>query len=39
VYTFGECDCPGKVAASSAKVTVGDNKDVVTVPVLTALNY
>ena len=39
VYTFGECNCPGSSVALSAKVTVSDKKDVVTVPVFTALNY
>ncbi|MBK9420238.1 MAG: hypothetical protein IPN44_04200 [Flavobacteriales bacterium] len=39
LYTYSECNCPGKTEALSAKVTVGDNKDVVTVPVFTALNY
>ena len=39
VYTFGECNCPGKSIELLQKVHVDGNKAVVTVPVMTALNF
>ncbi len=39
VYTFGECNCPGKSTEVVEHVTVDGNKAVVTVPVMTALNF
>lgn len=39
VYTFGECDCPGKTEAVSYKVTIDGKKDVVTVPTFTVKNF
>lgn len=39
VYTFGECNCPGKSVAISRQVKIDGKKDVVTVPVITAANY
>lgn len=39
VYTFGECDCPGKTEVVSQRVTISGRKDVVTVPTLTVKNF
>ena len=39
VYTYGECNCPGKSVQVSAEVSIGGNKDVVTVPVFTVNNF
>ena len=39
VYTFGECDCPGKSTELLQHVHIDGNKDVVTVPTMTALNF
>jgi hypothetical protein len=39
IYTFGECNCPGNSVEVVQKVTVGDRKEVVTVPTITVDNY
>ncbi len=39
VYTYGECNCPGKSIVVSRKVKVDGKKDLVTVPTLIADNF
>lgn len=39
VYTFGECNCPGKAEAVSYKIHIDGRKDVVTGPTLTVKNF
>ena len=39
VYTFGECDCPGKSTVITTRVTVDDRNGETTVPTMTALNF
>lgn len=39
IYTFGECDCPGGSIAITRAVSIGDKKDVVTVPTITVDNF
>lgn len=39
VYTYSECNCPGKTEAISHTVRVDGKKDVVTMPTITALDY
>lgn len=39
VYTFGECNCPGKTTSVKETVHIDGNKDVVSVPTMTVLNF
>lgn len=39
VYTFGECNCPGKTVVIKRQVKIDGKKDVVTVPVIIADNF
>lgn len=39
VYTFGECNCPGKTVAVNRNVTIDGKKDVVTVPTIIVNNF
>lgn len=39
VYTFGECNCPGKSVSITRSVQVSGNKDVVTAPTIIADNF
>lgn len=39
IYTFGECNCPGNSVQVEQRVSVGDKKETVTVPVITVDNY
>ncbi|HMN04304.1 MAG TPA: hypothetical protein PKD45_01140 [Flavobacteriales bacterium] len=39
VYTFSECNCPGKTEVVSRTVTVDGRKDVITVPTITVKNF
>lgn len=39
VYTFGECNCPGKTVAVNRNVTIDGRKDVITVPTIIVDNF
>ncbi|MBP8824632.1 MAG: carboxypeptidase regulatory-like domain-containing protein [Flavobacteriales bacterium] len=39
IYTFGECDCPGKSITVSHRVSIDGKKDEVVVPTITVDNF
>lgn len=39
IYTYGECQCPGKTVEVKREVRIDGKKDVVTVPVITVDNF
>ncbi|MCO5274529.1 MAG: hypothetical protein M9900_06380 [Flavobacteriales bacterium] len=39
VYTFGECNCPGKSVVITHRVSIDGKKDVVIVPTMIADNF